>query len=401
MRLKSVLGTLIVASLVASVVPSYSAPAPKAGAVCKKAGISQSYNGKVFTCKKSGKKLVWGKGELVKQAAPIPAPTPSPITTLTPKPSPSPTPTPSGPAAPITFDNLDLKWTTVVARQDLLAEFARLSQPKSTANFRIAPNVREDLVAEEKRLLAVAERMFSGYFLPASFEVILFSEKDGEWADKEKEPLVGPRDWSIARDIANNPFGCNFAGATKTVSNVPMYNMCLDSKGRSIEDKQTSIHEYFHLVQQKYELEKMTCWLVECSATYFGIALGVDGSDPTGASSLKFLNGLANQYNPGGTGTRGSAAMLRNKLATDSGAVEVMQALEKRPGDCLPLGAYTLGAIATEALIAVKGYKTYMDFVSTFASSTDWKAEFKKFYEITPDEFYLKLAPYLRGRLGG
>ncbi|MEY3319820.1 MAG: hypothetical protein RL393_400, partial [Actinomycetota bacterium] len=68
MRLKSVLGTLIVTSLVASVAPSYSAPAPKAGAVCKKAGISQSYKGKVFTCIKNGKKLVWNKGELIKQA---------------------------------------------------------------------------------------------------------------------------------------------------------------------------------------------------------------------------------------------------------------------------------------------------------------------------------------------
>jgi hypothetical protein len=391
MRLKSVLGTLIVTSLVASVAPSYSAPAPKAGAVCKKAGISQSYKGKVFTCIKNGKKLVWNKGELIKLAAPIP--------TITPKPSPSPTPSPTGPSAPVTFDNLDMKWTSVVARESLLSEYARLTQPASTANFRIAPNVREDLVIEEKRLLRIAERMFSGYFLPASFEVLLYSEKDGEWADKEKEPLVGSRDWSIAKDIANNPYGCNFAGAAKTIANVPMYNMCLDSKGRSIEDKQTTIHEYFHLVQQKYELEKMTCWLVEGSATYFGIALGVDGSDPTGESSLRFINALANQYNPGGSGTRGSSAALRAKIATDSGAVEVLKALDVRPGNCLPLAAYAVGSIATEALIAVKGYRTYMDFVSTFASATDWRAEFKGFYEITPDEFYLKLAPYLRGRL--
>jgi hypothetical protein len=67
----------------------------------------------------------------------------------------------------------------------------------------------------------------------------------------------------------------------------------------------------------------------------------------------------------------------------------------------LPLAAYAVGSTATEALIAVKGYKAYMNFVSTFATSTDWKVEFQKFYEITPDEFYTKLAPYLRGRLKG
>ena len=57
--------------------------------------------------------------------------------------------------------------------------------------------------------------------------------------------------------------------------------------------------------------------------------------------------------------------------------------------------------MVTEALIAVKGYKTYMDFVATFPNKNDWKLEFKKSYGLTPDEFYLKLAPYLRARLAG
>ena len=92
MRARSVLGTLIVASLVASVVPSYSAPAPKAGAVCRKAGVTQSYNGKKFKCVKSGKKLVWSKGKIVKVATPAATPTtqPTPIPTTQPTPSPSP-----------------------------------------------------------------------------------------------------------------------------------------------------------------------------------------------------------------------------------------------------------------------------------------------------------------------
>jgi hypothetical protein len=63
------------------------------------------------------------------------------------------------------------------------------------------------------------------------------------------------------------------------------------------------------------------------------------------------------------------------------------------------LGGYTVGSIATEALIAVKGYKTYMDFVSTFPNTSDWKAEFKKTYGLSAEDFYLKLAPYLRYRI--
>ena len=59
------------------------------------------------------------------------------------------------------------------------------------------------------------------------------------------------------------------------------------------------------------------------------------------------------------------------------------------------------GDAATEALIGAKGFKTYMDFVTTFPTAADWKLEFKKAFGLTPDEFYLKLAPYLRSRLAG
>jgi hypothetical protein len=48
---------------------------------------------------------------------------------------------------------------------------------------------------------------------------------------------------------------------------------------------------------------------------------------------------------------------------------------------------------------AVKGFNKYMDFVSTFRTSSDWKADFRNTYGISSDEFYLKLAPYLRARL--
>ena len=54
---------------------------PKAGATCSKAGLTQTYAGKKFTCIKSGKKLVWDKGTTIKV-----------IPTLTPVSS-SPTPT--------------------------------------------------------------------------------------------------------------------------------------------------------------------------------------------------------------------------------------------------------------------------------------------------------------------
>jgi hypothetical protein len=40
-----------------------------------------------------------------------------------------------------------------------------------------------------------------------------------------------------------------------------------------------------------------------------------------------------------------------------------------------------------------------MEFVSTFDTSTDWKADFAATYGLSPEAFYIKLAPYLRQRL--
>ena len=375
----------------------------KLGAKCTKINSTSGS----LVCKKTKGKLIWQQKVVAKPiptptSSPTPEPTPIPTPNTTPTPIPTPSPEPTGPSAPITFDNLDVKWTASVARQNLAEEYAKLLLPRTTAIFHIAQSVREDLVTEEKRLLAIAERMFSGYFTPAKYDVVMYSEKDGTWADKELGTLVNYPP-TISQDIASNPNDCNSAGAMVTKDGGPLYQMCIHTKGRGINDKQTSIHEYFHLVQFKYSLFDMTCWMLEGSATYFGVALGVDGADPTGKSTTVFLNQLMNQYNPGGSTNAGSGEILRKKLSTDTGLLEVLHALDARvdPAKCPSMGAYSVGAVVTEALIAVKGYKTYMDFVATFPNKNDWKLEFKKSYGLTPDEFYLKLAPYLRARLAG
>jgi hypothetical protein len=53
---------------------------PKAGATCSKQGASQVFAGKKYTCIKSGKKLVWNKGVIIKSN---PTPTSSPSSTST------------------------------------------------------------------------------------------------------------------------------------------------------------------------------------------------------------------------------------------------------------------------------------------------------------------------------
>ena len=68
------------------------------GAKCSKAAATSTFNGKKYTCVKSGKKLVWNKGVAVAKPIPVntptPDPTPAPTQTVSPAPTQTVSPTP-------------------------------------------------------------------------------------------------------------------------------------------------------------------------------------------------------------------------------------------------------------------------------------------------------------------
>ena len=78
---------VIIGLLVPSISPAFSSV--KAGATCAKLNSTATAAGYKYTCNKSGKKLVWGKG--VKVVTPTPTPTPTPTLSPTPTPTLSPT----------------------------------------------------------------------------------------------------------------------------------------------------------------------------------------------------------------------------------------------------------------------------------------------------------------------
>ena len=104
MRLRALLvAALVGISLIA--VPAVHAKAPVAGTTCSKLNSTQVFQGKRFTCIKSGKKLVWNKGVAIKStpkpsATTSPSPTATPSASVSESPSASPTPTPTPSATP-------------------------------------------------------------------------------------------------------------------------------------------------------------------------------------------------------------------------------------------------------------------------------------------------------------
>ncbi len=91
--------------------PALAATPPKPSASCTKLGITKDYNGKTYKCIKSGKKLVWNKGIVIKTAAPAATPTPNSSSTSTPTPSPNTTlKLPLAGDPPLPFDGCGFGW---------------------------------------------------------------------------------------------------------------------------------------------------------------------------------------------------------------------------------------------------------------------------------------------------
>jgi hypothetical protein len=72
---KRTLSFLMVLALCVAPLPQASAAIAKAGASCAKLKATSVVKGKKFTCIKSGKKLVWNKGVMVKATVAKPSPT--------------------------------------------------------------------------------------------------------------------------------------------------------------------------------------------------------------------------------------------------------------------------------------------------------------------------------------
>ena len=359
---------------------------------CAKVGVKLTQGNRTFTCIRSRQGLVWSRGVLVKKPRKRqPASSASPTTTTASK----------RPAAPITFTNLDHSWTRIIAQEAVLTAIAQNAVPEDVVDVISGPSVQESLISVQREMLQIASTAFSRHFAPELYRVIYFSENDGAWADQSLVRFGGGYPNTISLEISRWQ-QCNFAFATVGHNGIPTFYQCLDSQGQSIADRQTAIHEYFHLVQHHYVSqtpgETMPCWLVEGSATYFGIALGIDAADPSGNSGQRFLSQLMWQYNPSGPPSDNPNARLRDLLNAPDGAATALRQAESPSGSCVAHGAYFLGSLASEALIAARGFDAFMDFIASFANTIPWHSDFERIYGISVEDFYNRMNEFMRQR---
>jgi hypothetical protein len=354
--------------LVISLIPAYSATPPKAGSACSKQGITKTYQGKRYTCIKSGKKLVWSKGVAVKKATPTPAPT----VTVTATPSPSPTQTPTPTPQKVIFTPWATKFETTLMTQtalDATSSFFGKVTPSSDYAITIDPQITNS----DRIWITSALDYATGLFTNIQREKMkVFLGTSHTWS---KNAVTAAKLWI---GDPNSTFPCsqgiNDAYCADKNLVLLIYSDIYAPNSQYRWDfgrRSTPAHEVFHTVQFALAGPNVggnnpmhiPRWLMEGSANYFGFYV---------ADRLGF-----DVYQTG-----------RNQQVNTNPAYKTVVPLAQY--DNFTSDPYGIGQAASEYLIASVGFEKFLNIWRFTKSDSSFSQGFKRAVGITIEDFYSK-----------
>jgi len=409
---------LFAATLVVSSLPALADTSPRFGSVCSKQGITKTYNGKKFTCVKSGVKLLWDKGIAVKTPQPAPTvtvtatPQPAPTVTVTATPQPAPTVTVTAtPQATwsdgytkLNLENFD-KYSRLALSRTWNA-FVKMKSgvpPKNTQRtILIGPNSNPGPNYDFERMLTNYEAFFSWADIPEKYSFMYLrcddQKNDIDWAKTEFRRIYGFQDVALDRYSTGTKW-CGFGYASSpnstsehillagtTLPGVVESNCC-DPKDYVL------VHEFTHIVQanqrKKETRYSVPTWLIEGGAVFFGL----------GASATSFEQYKAYRQDQADNPHVTYASIMKNikidsprnarkKFVLTDQEIQTWLLDDKSAPHAAAYGEwnYSLGSIANEAIAAVYGAESLMRLIGNVKVS-GLKEGFKTTYNEDFDSF--------------
>lgn len=389
--------TLLVIFLAIGMTHSFSAATPKAGQKCNKLGASQTLSGKKFTCIKSGSKLIWNKGPATQKVS-------SPKPPTSPSASPKPTIIPSVKFAPATEAEQNLgcyieaeeafsvagplickkeRWLLVDIENDsvqsrayryVLERWNKQPEGNLTIDFYIDQSAGSWVYEIESGLKAGAR--FWGTSAPGSKPIPAFISDDSTFIE---EALVkaGIKQSAEDRDRNRNARGgqAGFHGGQ---------NSYWDFLFKSPDTRtnvgyfQVAPHEYTHYAQSQLgasgNWSDAGPWFNEGLASFIGSALG-----PMIKMPHNQMNNWRDNLN------RNSMSPLA--FFNDNNPI-VYQS--PRWGD-----VYPLGALASQAIVALVGIEAGVSLYKDLGSSNDKEAAYKKNFKLGSSQLITVLQGYI------
>jgi hypothetical protein len=383
---------------------------PKAGGVCPKAGTKKVYQGKTYTCLKSGKKLVWSKGVTVIAApkpsvTPTPSPTPipsvsaspTPTATATPTPSPSPTDSKSPNSsktfepvlAPTSFDNLYENRAGISrAAWGSVSETIKKNVDKSGAiEVLTGPNTKP-YYDDYLNVKALISRAFPKQALPAKTLVIRYNYKDLGWAETTTRAKLTASEYEhldrneggklVTSNCDNSTANCRGSKQQTTQSGLSIILQGVenslplnDPTGTARFDSgMLEVHEYFHSLQRIPIMGKSNIW----PHAWFR-----EGGAEWAQNAIVNYDDF-NAYRAFITADcTGSCARMTE--------ADIKEFLTEAKENYLPQKFeswlnYSFGSKVVEALVAIKGHDILIDMYAEMGKGISFDAAFKNLFEV-------------------
>ena len=374
---KRALSYLLVLALCIAPFPQASAATAKAGAACSKLKATSIVKGKKFTCIKSGNKLVWDKGVAVKPPADL-------VTK-----QPTTEPAPKLPAE-----------TDIRKAFEAIATIARsITVKPMDIKSVVSPNVTAASVTEIENRYSFVASFFDAQ-LPAITPVtlVLATNAEIEWAGSQLAKLNGNSftEWLnfFLNPSLSNPCGPYYSAGSngKTLDKRILNNYSLFGKSCATqlpvdENFKTTIeHEWVHNVQNEvsYKFDQnanpvnqnMPCWFKEGQAVFYGSVLGYR-DDYTGYLKVRDWN------------------MKNGAYRNSQNRTDVLQTLQKldesyNPYNCGSDGGYSIGSIAVERMVLLKGHSGILAFMQELKNHNNWQEAFEVVYGVDGDQWLVE-----------
>jgi len=419
--------TLLVGSLATS---QANAADPAAGTKCSKAGTTSILYGVKFTCIKSGKKLVWNKGVFqVSKTTTASTPTPSNSTApMAPKAAfkaPIPIKLPVAQTGTITFANImdHISEIPITAWQSVQDAIATNPPVASITNaVHVGPNTQLDVVGGLPRIQDILlrdQKLWSGFTQVSTFNLLMYNAQDEPWAEEDWKKTAQEKHYfqnvisSEVTRIAGNcqktlspgvfsgpPTSCGGADST-AITNSDEAILTFSQRGQvSANDPFIAGggivgHEYIHSVQAGQWIGKPSSYCTEqtqdqkCFRSW---------DSNWGFSPCWLFEGLPNSAGPmTSSETLPAYQDYRKNLPYGQGPTTVTDYSQSSLRDylfnqvsstCYSNGSlyrlgYTVGALATEALIAIDGPQAAMALYALGADGQDFPTAFQNVYGIS------------------
>ena len=365
MRFKGSFAKGLLVALILTLIPVSAVSAPKVapGSTCKVVKQKITYQKKIYTCVKSGKKLVWNNGVVVAS-------------------TPTPTPESNG----LTFSNISENVDAIAL--NVYGKFQRLMATSYQSSIKVNTLIGPNTVPVNKNSASayqIGSKIFQNFKQPDEVFAIYYTFADKEWAKNQVAMRAGKyiADFQFGY-VCPNALRCWDASASITLDWQAIAHFGASDPGGAIHGAELNgeiqIHEFTHSVSF-FQLKPNKGNYYNLTPDWFGEGHASVTGKLGASTSFEDYSALRIE------------ALRRNRPQSDikdyrpENILRFYESFSKYPevSNIERFYLYTLGWSTVEALVAIGGIDSPMNLYLETVKGLTFKQAFKKVYGIEWD----------------